>query len=320
MKLLLPLFALLQSYKVAAADFTSITVDGSYDNIKSVVISPSCPSGGSNKVPVTMFTILPSESGVEVSSDPPDLVSVSSDGNTLSINSWNVVDSKSGGVKISLPPSQLTSVSASADTDVQILDGFTALKNIDLSGDSDITATVSSAATSPISISVQGDSTLTLSAASANVEGTVSGDSEVYLEAPAFDNFEIMGDSEVEVKGNVGSGKVMGDSTLSVTGEVSGSVSIMGDSEFNAPSCDNVVATGDSTCSTGAQDVEVDTSEQPMTKSVGSFSCGGNSITTVSGDNGETIITCSGDGCNGAVIYTSSMIGVTIAAVAIAFL
>ena len=146
MKLLLPLFALLQSTnKVTAADFTSIDVDGSYDNINSIVISPSCPSGGS-KVPVTMFTILPSDSGVEVSSDPPDLVSVSSDGSTLSINSWNVVDSTSGGVKISVPPSQLTSVSASADTDVQILDGFTALGNINLSGDSEVTATISSEA------------------------------------------------------------------------------------------------------------------------------------------------------------------------------
>ena len=154
-----------------------------------------------------------------------------------------------------------------------------------------------------------------------NVEGTVKGDSEVYLEAPVFDNFEIMGDSEVEVKGNVGSGKVMGDSEVTVTGEVTGSVSIMGDSEFNAPSCNNIVATGDSTCSTGAQDVEVDTTEQPMNKSVGSFTCGGNSI-IVSGDNGETIITCSGDGCSGVsdMIKLSSMIGVTIAAVAIALL
>ena len=151
MKLLLPLLALLQSIKVAA-DFAAINVDGSYDDIKSVVITPSCPSanGGANKVPVTMFTILPSDSGVEVSSDPPDLVSVSSDGGTLSINSWNIVDSTSGGVKISLPPSQLTSVSAAADTDVQILDGFTALENIDISGDSEITATVSSAAVSDV--------------------------------------------------------------------------------------------------------------------------------------------------------------------------
>ena len=153
-----------------------------------------------------------------------------------------------------------------------------------------------------------------------NVEGTVKGDSEVYLEAPMFDNFEIMGDSEVEVKGNIGSGKVMGDSEVTVTREVTGSVNIMGDSEFNAPSCDNVVATGDSTCSTGAQDVKVDTIEQPMTKSFGSFSCGGNSI-IVSGDNGETIITCSGDGCSGAgIIYTCSMIGVAIVAAAIALL
>ena len=151
MKLLLPLLALLHSIKVAA-EFAAINVDGSYDDIKSVVITPSCPAtGGANKVPITMFTILPSDSdGVEVSSDPPDLVSVSSDGSTLSINSWNIVDSTSGGVKISLPPSQLTSVSAAADTDVQILDGFTALENIDISGDSEITATVSSAAVSDI--------------------------------------------------------------------------------------------------------------------------------------------------------------------------
>lgn len=151
MKLLLPLLALLHSIKVAA-EFAAINIDGgSYDDIKSVVITPSCPAtGGANKVPVTMFTILPSNSGVEVSSDPPDLVSVSSDGGTLSINSWNFVDSTNGGVKISLPPSQLTSVSAGADTDVQILDGFTALENIDISGDSEITATVSSAAVSDV--------------------------------------------------------------------------------------------------------------------------------------------------------------------------
>ena len=151
MKLLLPLLALLHSIKVAA-EFAAINIDGgSYDDIKSVVITPSCPAtGGANKVPVTMFTILPSNSGVEVSSDPPDLVSVSSDGGTLSINSWNFVDSTTGGVKISLPPSQLTSVSAGADTDVQILDGFTALENIDISGDSEITATVSSAAVSDV--------------------------------------------------------------------------------------------------------------------------------------------------------------------------
>ena len=63
MKLLLPLLALLQSIKVAA-DFAAINVDGSYDDIKSVVITPSCPAtgGGANKVPVTMFTILPSNS------------------------------------------------------------------------------------------------------------------------------------------------------------------------------------------------------------------------------------------------------------------
>lgn len=153
------------------------------------------------------------------------------------------------------------------------------------------------------------------------VQCTVSGDSTVHLEAPVFDKYEIMGDSTVGVKGNVGSGEVMGDSEVTVTGKVTGSVSIMGDSTFSAPSCENVEATGDSTCSTGAQDVEVDTSEQPMTKSVGSFSCGGTSI-TVSGDNGETIFTCSGDGCNGAgiIYYTSSMIGVTIAAAAIALL
>lgn len=43
-------------------------------------------------------------------------------------------------------------MSAAADTDVQILDGFTALENIDISGDSEITATVSSAAVSDVCI------------------------------------------------------------------------------------------------------------------------------------------------------------------------
>ena len=294
---------LLQHSANTSAEFTSL--DGDYSDVTTVVISPTCPSGGAT-LPATIFTILPTSDGTAyVSSDPANLITVTNNNGVMTFD-WTGFGGgvKSGGVQIGLPADQLKSVSVGGDTDSQILDGFTQLNGLDVLDDSELTATISSSETDSIKINVSGDSTLTLSTnvkvvdRNANVGG-ISGDSTVYLETPSYEDFYVGGDSTLSVKGNLVNGDVSGDSEVTVTGTVTG-VTLSGDSELSAPSCENVSADISSSCTEGSQDVTVDVTEMAMTIS-GTYICG------VSSGNGEDLFFSSGH--KGAAVAGGTIVG-----------
>jgi len=268
-----------------SSEFVPLT--GDYSDVTTVVISPTCPTGGAT-LPATIFTILPTSDGTSyVSSDPANLISVTNDNGVMTFD-WTGEGQgvKSGGVQIGLPADQLKSVSVGGDTDGQILDGFTQLNGLDVLGDAKLTASISSSETESIKINVSGDSTLTLSTNVKVVDrntnvGGITGDSTVYLETPSYEDFYVGGDSTLSVKGNLVNGDVSGDSEVTVTGTVTG-VTLSGDSELSAPSCENVNADISSSCTEGSQDVSVDVTEMAMTLS-GSYICG------VSSSNGEDL-------------------------------
>lgn len=93
MKLLLVTSAIASSLQSAMGEFTSIA--GSYGDVTSVNINPTCTNG--SVLPSTMFTISPSDTA-SVSSDPADLVTVTTSGGTLSFT-WN--EAVGSGAKVS---------------------------------------------------------------------------------------------------------------------------------------------------------------------------------------------------------------------------
>ena len=52
--------------------------------------------------------------------------------------------------------------------------------------------------------------------------------------------------------------KVSDDAQLTVTGTIKGNIDIYDNSIVNAPSCDNIISSGNSTCNAGPQSVDVD--------------------------------------------------------------
>ena len=294
------IIALQQTIKVAAAaaaDFT--TIGGDFENVSSVNINMPC--SGLRNIPKTMFTIQPSDSA-DVKTFPPKLVIASiSDAGSLSFT-WNpevASTASEGGVLIELPAKNIQSVFVSSQNTAQILDGFTYLNDLSVQGQSTLTATFNTATTPNLVVSDQ--STVNMLTTGGTYTVSVDQQSDVNLQTSTpVKSFQVANQSNLNVNGGVVTGTVTQQSGLKVTGDVSSSVSvteqssIMADtisgevtissqSDASASSCDNVSASDQSDCSvTGPPSVNVDVSEQSLTRTGTSLCISGSSSTTVS--------------------------------------
>ena len=115
-------------------------------DVKKVYLPVHCPKWGHRTR--AMVTIEPTTDGtdqVQVSTYPANLVTASTgDDSTLKLT-WNedvAFDSnvKEGGIRIFFPADQLKSVSVTADSEAQILNGFTSIEYIKVSSDAKLQA------------------------------------------------------------------------------------------------------------------------------------------------------------------------------------
>lgn len=293
------IIALQQKIKVAAADFTSIGGGADLASVTKVDISFDCPPQNQN-VPNTMFTIQPSDSA-DVSSSPPNLVTTSVQDGVLSL-AWNAEvasTASEGGVLIELPAKNIQSVFVSSQNTAQILDGFTYLNDLSVQGQSTLTATFNTATTPNLVVSDQ--STVNMLTTGGTYTVSVDQQSDVNLQTSTpVKSFQVANQSNLNVNGGVVTGTVTQQSGLKVTGDVSSSVSvteqssitadtisgevtISSQSDASASSCDNVSASDQSDCSVkGPPSVNVDVSEQSLTRTGTSLCISGSSSTTVS--------------------------------------
>ena len=245
----------------------------------------SCASGGS--IPQTMFAIFPSEvgNGVTIETSPPNLVTTKiitydlMDGkNDVLYLDWNTDVSSNAttgvSVRIGVPPDQLKSVRLSAWHDVQILDGFTnisELKVLNVSSYGGIlraSMTSLSNSTSPNSLILHNSGGKMYVQTNVPVKrSTVDNGGQSWIETPSYNDIYVEDSgSELYIKGDVdvssnnreGGFKVSDDAQLTVTGTIKGNIDIYDNSIVNAPSCDNVISSGNSTCNAGPQSVDVD--------------------------------------------------------------
>lgn len=256
---------------MAADDFQPIA--GIFDDATSIVIHPSCRHG--QTIPNTIFTIFPSENA-EVSSSPANLVTATvSDGGSLSFQ-WNELIASSasgGGVRIGLPTGQLIALSLGGVYTAQILDGFTSLKNIQVSGVSNLKATFTSSEASAINLDVTGVSTVNMVSNVKVRTPEIAGSSTARVETPECEVVNVSGTAKLFVKGNIGGGIVSGTGQVTVTGDITGTLHTGGVATVNAASCGSVNVAFPSKCNSDPQSVTVDVSEEAQTRS-GVHRCG----------------------------------------------
>jgi len=261
----------------ADGNFTVIT-DGVENSITSISISPNCNDAKGN-VPNTMWTIEPGDDGVTVETSPADLFIVSSSGGTLSFQ-WNPAvtssDSSSGGggVKISLPASQLKSVIVGGGHQAQVLDGFTSVTSVESSGGATLRATFTSSSSTDFTVDTSGGAQMYVKSNVAITGGQVPGGSQAWVETPSYTNVDVSGGGGLRVVGDVGSGSVSGGARLTVTGTITGPINSSGGAVVNAPSCAGISSSGGATCNANIQSVDVDVSNQGETMN-GKFICFG---------------------------------------------
>jgi len=265
---------------VTDGEFAQIT--GDFGDATSLQIGASCISGSS--FPFTMWTIM-ATNGVEVHSDPANLVSVSINSGKLSFEFNETVASSatSGGIRIGMPAGQLESVTVESASNAQILDGFEKVTEISVSGASTLAATFTSSAAGSLELRVDGASTTNIQSNIILMGGSINGASTANVQAPSYDDINVNGASTLRVDGTIGGGSVNGASTVTATGDIKSSISANGASTINAlGNCDVVSLNGASSCNTGTQTVSVDTSQKGETMT-GTGTCSGWGFSWTSG-------------------------------------
>ncbi|KAL7551420.1 hypothetical protein ACHAWF_014608 [Thalassiosira exigua] len=238
------------------------------DPVNSVAVGPSCGAEGNQRVPNTMFTIGPSDVGyVVVSSTPKNLVSArSSDGElTLAWNDEVASTAFEGGVRIYVPPSDLKAVKVRGASTVQILDGFAAVRELDVGGASTVTADLRSLPESEaLTVRAEGASTVDVGAKRVS-PAIVTEVSTLNVECDRTESLTIQGASTVRISGDVGSGIVEGASTVTASGKAAPALDVHSASTLRVQDCSLVHVSGASSCDEGVFPVSVDLSEKPET-------------------------------------------------------
>ena len=269
-----------------------IDSDVSYQNITSIIINidPYLLCDGAffydRIYPNTTFTIFPSNegNGVTIETSPPNLVTVRTciasklshcpdiykddDENNILEFDWNTDVSSTatsgGGVRIGVPSNQLKVVWVHDGYNVQIVDGFTNITEVTVEEDSILHASMTSLISTKLELTSYGGQLYVKT----NVPvtwGNVYNGGQSWVETPSYNgDIFVRDDSKLSIKGDVDvrnsilGAEVSDDSQLTVTGTITGTIICDDDSIVNAPSCDNIDSSDDSTCNAGPQNVDVD--------------------------------------------------------------
>ena len=180
-----------------------------------------------------------------------------------------------GGVKISLPASQLKSVTVGDDTVAQVLDGFTSVTSVESNDSSTLRATFTSSSSTDFTVDAHDSSEMYVKSNVAVTGGKITDSSQAWVETPSFSGVDVSDSGELEVLGDVGGGSLSDSATLTVTGTITGSLNSSDSATVNAPSCDNVSSSDSASCDTGSQSVVVDVSNQGETMTGTTSACGG---------------------------------------------
>jgi len=241
--------------------------DVDYQSIDSISIDLSCD--GKSSVPNTMFTIFPSTggNGVTVETSPANLVTVDLDEYGYFGFEWNTNISSTatsgGGVRIGVPSNQLQVVWVHDGYNVQIVDGFTNITEVTVEEDSILHASMTSLISTKLRLTSYGGQLYVKT----NVPvtwGNIYNGGQSWVETPSYNDISVRDDSklsiigDVDVRNSILGAEVSDDSQLTVTGKITGNIICDDGSIVNAPSCDNIDSSDDSTCNAGPQNVDVD--------------------------------------------------------------
>jgi len=279
--------------------------------IGNIIINPS-KDGGCG--PNTMFTIVPSDdgSGVTIETSPANLLTAvnkySSFGSEL-VFEWNMDVSStatSGGVRIGVPSNELKKVLVYEGHNVQVVDGFTNITSLVVEGDGSILrASMTSLSNSTTSLTLRNmGGTMYVETNIPMTGGSmVVGGGKSWVETPSYNghigvkdngsqltingdvdasNYHYLDNYELAIKGDVDKSDFSEESVsdgaqLTVTGTITGTINSVDDSIVNAPSCDNVISSDNSTCNAGPQNVDIDFGDLSQNKQIryGTITCGG---------------------------------------------
>jgi len=267
----------------SAITFTPIELDDvDYQSIDSISIDLSCD--GKSSVPNTMFTIFPSTdgNGVTVETSPANLVTVDLDEYGYFGFEWNTTISSTatsgGGVRIGVPADQLNVVWVHDGYNVQIVDGFTNITEVTVEEDSILHASMTSLISTKLRLTSYGGQLYVKT----NVPvtwGNIYNGGQSWVETPSYNDISVRDDSKLSIKGDVDvrnsilGAEVSDDSQLTVTGTITGNIVCDDDSIVNAPSCDNIDSSDDSTCNAGPQNVDVDVNDLSQNSQILNGTC-----------------------------------------------
>jgi len=121
-------------------------------------MAPQCPTEGSGgTITQILYTIEPSteSSMMSIQSDPADLVMVIVEDSSLrfEINEAAAASATAGGVRVMVPPDQLTKISSMSSASVQILPGLTSLEQLEATSSSILNADLSTVTDAMLTIS-----------------------------------------------------------------------------------------------------------------------------------------------------------------------
>ena len=181
-----------------------------------------------------------------------------------------------GGVKISLPASQLKSVTVGGDTVAQVLDGFTSVTSVESNDSSTLRATFTSSSSTDFTVDAHDSSEMYVKSNVAVTGGKITDSSQAWVETPSFSGVDVSDSGELEVLGDVGGGSLSDSATLTVTGTITGSLNGKDSADVSASSgCDNFISSDSASCDAGSQSVVVDVSNQGETMTGTTSACGG---------------------------------------------
>lgn len=212
-------------------------------------------------MPAVIHTLEPSPDNTTVAvwTDPPNLVTASGGAELTLLWNKDVASSATqGGIRVQVPADQLESVSAALSSRVQILDGFTNLKSMDLSTSSD---------TRGVFNKLNNDTELTIEI------GTSATASFEFLNVPVK-SLTTKTSSHTEIKGNVDSIACSTSSTFILGGFVLTSGELSTSSQVQTTgSCDAVSTSTSAICQQKSEATVSVTVGEPFTRD-GTQTCG----------------------------------------------
>ena len=267
----------------SAITFTPIEFNVTkYQGYHRISIDISC-DGKSSSVPNTMFTIFPSKdgNGVTVETSPANLVTVREDEYGDFGFKWNPTIASTAtsgaGVRIGYPSSQLKEVWVHDGYNVQIVDGFTNITRVTVEKDSILHASMTSLVSTELELINYGGQMYVETNVPVTV-GSVNRGGQSWVKTPSYNDIYVWDDAKLSIIGDVDVrnkflSSVSDDSQLTVTGTITGTIICDDDSIVNAPSCDNIDSSDDSTCNAGPQNVDVDVNDLSQNSQILNGTC-----------------------------------------------